>query len=176
MRRRMRNRANYRRVSAALIVMVLVLLPARTAAQEAENRILPAGIGAVMGAGAGGYIALAVIVAEARMGRYVHDMDDVLGWRSLPVVAGGLVGAALGFYDRDRLEGAVLYGAAGVGAGAAIGWGVGNIVSDVPEGRWAGAAIGAGIGMLAGNLYGALNPRNGGGSAGGLSLSITIPF
>lgn len=164
------------RVCAALLGLTLFLAPVRAAGQEAENRILPAAIGAVMGAGGGGYIALAVIVAEARVGRYVHDIDDVLGWRSVPVVAGGLAGAALGFYDRDRLEAAVLYGAAGVGAGAAIGWGVGNLLSDTPEGRWAGAAIGAGLGMMAGNIYGILNPRNGGGSAGDLSFSISIPF
>lgn len=145
------------------------------AAQATESRALAATLGTVGGVAAGGYVALSVIVLESRMGRFVFDIEDVLGWRSAPVLIGGASGLALGAYSPHRLEAAVVYGVAGLAAGAVTGLGVGQILWDPPEGRWAGAAIGAGIGLVAGNLYGILNPIHGGDGDGDEPAAIVIP-
>src|SRR5687768_15691524 len=77
----------------AFVVVLLLLLPApRVSAQDTGSRLLATAGGTVAGVAGGGYIALSVIVAEARAGRYLHDMKDVLGWRSLPVIGGGVGG------------------------------------------------------------------------------------
>jgi hypothetical protein len=130
-------------------------------AQSIETRVLPAAGGVVLGAAGGGYITVSIIVLESRFGRYVHDIDDVLNWRSAPVVVGAVTGLTLGAYSPRHLESAVLYGAAGMLAGGVVGWGAGSLIWAPPEGRWAGAAIGAGFGLIAGNLYGVLNPVRG---------------
>jgi hypothetical protein len=131
-------------------------VPERAAAQA--DRALPVVGGALAGAAGGGYIAVSIIVLEARYGRYVHDLDDVLGWRSAPIVGGAVMGVGLGVYAPRRLEGAVVYGAGGFVAGGALGWALGALIWEPPEGRWAGMAIGAGFGLMAGNLYGIFNP------------------
>ncbi|MBI4544825.1 MAG: hypothetical protein HY703_06505 [Gemmatimonadetes bacterium] len=35
------------------------------------------------GVAAGGYITLAIIVAQSRTGHYLHSFNDVFGWKSL---------------------------------------------------------------------------------------------
>jgi hypothetical protein len=163
------------RALAAAVLLLAMLTPA-VRAQEPESRVLPAAIGAATGVLGGGYLALTVIVAEARMGRYVHEVDDVLGWRSLPVIVGGVTGAALGIKSPRRLEGAIIYGTAGLGLGALAGWGTGSVVSNTPEARWAGAAIGAGLGLAIGNLYGIINPLRREGESGIIPFFIVIPL
>jgi hypothetical protein len=158
-----------------LVLAAALLLPLPLRAQEAETRIIPAAVGTVAGVAGGGYLALAVIVAEARVGRYIHDVEDVLGWRSAPVLIGAVTGGALGFYSPPRLAGAIAWGAAGMGAGAVIGWGAGTAFGRTPEARWAGAAIGAGLGLAAGNLVGALNPMSRDGDGTGIPFFIVIP-
>lgn len=143
---------------AAFLLLPALLTPARAAGQIPESRVLATGIGAVAGVAGGGYVTLSVVVAESRRGHYVHDPKDLLGWRSLPVLGGAAIGGSLGFYSPERLEGAILYGAGGLGAGALLGLGVGSLVWKGREGKWAGAAIGAGIGLVLGNLYGVMNP------------------
>lgn len=144
---------------ACLLAGVLLVPPASvTEAQEAESRVLPAAAGGLVGVVGGGYIALAIIVAESRSGRFIHDLDDVLSWRSAPVVAGAITGAGLGVYSPPLLEAAVVYGALGMGVGALAGMALGSAFWDPPEGRWAGAAIGAGVGLVAGNVAGILYP------------------
>jgi hypothetical protein len=175
----MRNECGKRTASGLLLPFVLLialLLPAPAVAQDdAESRVVPTALGAVAGVAGGGYLALSLIVAEARVGRYVHDIEDVLGWRSAPVLIGAATGAALGFYSPPRLEGAILYGVAGLGAGAVVGWGIGSIWGQTPEARWAGAAIGAGVGLAAGNVVGMLRPPNPDGG-GVIPFFIRIPL
>jgi hypothetical protein len=148
--------------------------------QALESRLVATPLGAVAGVAGGGYIALSIIVAEARMGRYVHDLDDILGWRSAPVVIGAATGAGLGFFSPERLEAAAVYGAAGVGLGALVGLAIGSAVWSPPEGRWAGAAIGAGVGLIVGNTIGVLKPYRSyddddpPGSNGGAGLPIML--
>ena len=138
--------------------LLAMLLHSDAAAQNAESRLLATAGGAVAGVAGGGYVALSVIVAEARVGKYVHDFKDILGWRSLPVIAGAAIGGGLGFYSPARLEGAIVYGFAGWVAGGIAGMGVGSALWRGAEGNWAGAAMGAGIGLVIGNVIGIFSP------------------
>jgi hypothetical protein len=164
------------------LLLALALAPATAAAQDPQSRILATSIGAVAGFAGGGYVTLTVIVAESRAGRYVHDVDDLFGWRAAPVLLGAAAGAGLGFFSPERLQGAVVYGAGGLALGALIGLGIGSAVWDPPEGRWAGAAIGAGIGLVIGNAIGVLRPLNlftegeDGARSSGVPIMIRIPL
>jgi hypothetical protein len=144
------------------ILLLAFALAAPTAlhAQQPQSRALATTIGGVAGLAAGGYLSVSVVVLEARVGRYIHDIDDVLGWRTVPILAGGLAGAGLGLYSPERLQGAVVYGAAGLAVGGLAGMALGSAIWEPPEGRWAGAAIGAGVGLVIGNTIGILNPLN----------------
>ncbi|MBR9991335.1 MAG: hypothetical protein KFH98_16345 [Gemmatimonadetes bacterium] len=148
------------RMLRRLILMIALLAPASTAAQDPQSRVLATSLGGVAGMGAGAYLTVSVVVLEARFGRYIHDVEDVLGWRAAPILIGSLAGAGLGLYSPERLQGAVVYGAAGLGLGALTGMALGNSIWDPPEGRWAGAAIGAGLGLIVGNTIGILSPLN----------------
>ena len=153
-------------LASAVITLMLLAAPgpmagpAPASAQDPQSRLLATTIGGVAGMAAGGYLTVTVVVFEARLGRYIHDVDDILGWRAAPLLVGTVAGAGLGLYSPERLQGAVVFGAAGLGAGALIGLGIGSAVWEPPEGRWAGAAIGAGAGLVIGNVIGILNPLN----------------
>lgn len=172
-----------RRIRGWVVVGLLLLGGGvcRAAAQNVEDRILPVMVGGAAGITGGGYVALSVVVLEARLGRYVHDFNDLFGWRSLPVIAGGAVGGALGAYSPERLKQAILYGFGGMAGGAAVGYGVGLLIWSGPEAKWAGAAIGAGVGLVAGYLTGAITASAeddlGSSSAkSGVPLMIRIPI
>ena len=135
----------------AVCCMCICLPSVRPA--EAQN-LLAGAAGGAAGVAAGGYLSLAVAVAEARAGRYLTSMEEFLGWRSAPVLIGGATGAAVGLFDPPRLQRTVIYGAGGTAAGLAIGLVLGPVFWDGPEARWAGGAIGAGVGMVIGTNYG----------------------
>lgn len=137
-------------------ILLLCAAAAPAAGQDIEDRILPVMVGGTAGVIGGGYVALSVVVLEARMGRYIHDSKDFFGWRSIPVLAGGGLGAGLGAYSPERLKQAIIYGYGGMAAGGLLGLGVGLLIWPQPEGKWAGAAIGAGVGLVAGYLTGAI--------------------
>lgn len=126
---------------------------------HAQHQVLSGAIGAAAGITSGGYVTLAVVVARAQYGHYLHDVDDLIGWQSVPVLLGAGVGTAVGVWDADRMMTGWAYGAAGALAGGSIGFVVGPLIWKRPEGRWAGAAIGAGAGMAAGYFLGVFNPR-----------------
>ncbi|HEX2167602.1 MAG TPA: glycine zipper 2TM domain-containing protein [Longimicrobiales bacterium] len=148
-----------RRIRTLLLVLAL-LVPASLPAQDPQSRALATSLGGLAGMAAGGYLTVSVVVLEARFGRYIHDVDDVLGWRAAPLLIGSVAGAGLGLYSPERLQGAVIYGAAGLGLGALAGLALGSQIWEPPEGRWAGAAIGAGFGLIIGNTIGIFNPVN----------------
>lgn len=166
-----------RLIAGALLPVVVAAALAGPA--HAQREALPAAGGAVAGVVAGGYLAVSIVVVESRFGRYIHDLDDVLSWRSAPIVGGGVAGLTLGVYSQRRLEAAAAYGAGGLLVGGLAGMGLGAALWEPPEGRWAGAAIGAGAGLLAGAVYGAVNPwrepdrRRPG---GGVPVGIVVPL
>jgi hypothetical protein len=130
-----------------------------SSARAADAQILTGILGFGAGTAAGGYITLSIVVARAQTGHYLHDPRDLFGWTSLPVLAGGITGGALGVADPDRLWTGTLLGAAGTAVGAGVGGILGAVISERPEGKWAGAAIGAGAGMTLGFLIGAIWPQ-----------------
>lgn len=148
----------------------------------AQAQVLTAGLGAATGMAAGGYITLSAVVVGSRTGHYVANIDEVLGWGSVPVLAGGATGAALGWLDPPRLWGVMAYGTGGTVLGAGLGALIGHLAWAPPEGKWAGAAIGAGLGLIAGSTYGVTHPiGHGGGGPPGVSgtrvpITIRIPF
>jgi hypothetical protein len=148
------------RAIRSLLLMLALLAPAPLAAQQPQSRALATTLGGLSGIAAGGYLSVSVVVLEARFGRYVHDVDDILGWRAAPIIIGALAGAGLGLYSPERLQGAIVYGAGGLLVGGLAGLVVGSTIWEPPEGRWAGAAIGAGVGLVIGNTIGVLSPLN----------------
>ncbi|MEO5510502.1 MAG: hypothetical protein ABIV28_02530 [Longimicrobiales bacterium] len=149
-----------RRLTTALTaVLLLGLASAKPHELRAQQRNIPAALaGGFVGAASGGYIAISVIVAESRAGKYIHSMKDALGWRSAPVLIGGVTGMVVGATDPDRLLRTVVYGSAGTVAGTGVGVVLGKIIWDGPEAKWAGGAIGAGLGMAIGSSLGLFLP------------------
>ena len=149
-----------RKMRKILFVIASVALVAVPRPAAAQNLLMGAAGGAA-GVAAGGYVSLAVVVAEARAGRYLMGFEDFLGWRSTPVLVGGGTGLAIGLWEEDRLKHGVLWGTVGTGVGAGVGLLVGPMIWEGPEAKWAGGAIGAGLGMVAGSLIGlALDPND----------------
>lgn len=146
----------YRR--ALLILTVIGLLAGSSRAAHAQ-RAISGPFGAVAGTLSGGYITMSIVVTRAQFGHYLHSTDDLFSWQSLPVLIGGTTGTALGIWDPDRLWTGFVYGSAGTVAGGSIGFIVGELVSDRPEGKWAGGAIGAGLGMAIGSSWGVFFPN-----------------
>ena len=143
-----------------LTASVLALTVAGAAPRVADAQLVSGAVGAIGGIGAGGYVTLAVVVARAQYGHYLHDVDDLLGWQSVPVLLGAATGTAVGVWDEDRMVTGFIYGAAGTLIGGSIGYLVGPLIWKRPEGKWAGGAIGAGAGMAAGYFLGVLMPRD----------------
>ena len=148
------------------------LLPAPAQAQGWPAAV----IGGALGMGAGGYVSLGIVALEARRGEYIYGIDDFLGWRSVPVLAGAATGVTLGLWDRERLRHTV-YGTIGGGLlGTAVGAVVGREIWPPPEGKWAGAVVGGAAGILVGAAVGAFWPLDDGGDSAPIAVSIQIPL
>jgi hypothetical protein len=164
-----------RRHAVALACAAPLLLAPHPAA--AQNRVLTTAIGALAGVGSGGYITLTLVVARAQLGHYIHDVDDLFGWQSAPVLVGGATGATLGFVDPGRLLRTAVGGTAGGLLGVGVGIVVGPAISERPEAKWAGAAIGAGAGLALGSVIGILwpAPSNDDGEGGEAGSRAAVP-
>ncbi|HEY0672631.1 MAG TPA: glycine zipper 2TM domain-containing protein [Longimicrobiales bacterium] len=143
------------------LLTACMLAAALVGARPADAQILSGAVGAVGGIGAGGYVTLAVVVLRAQYGHYLHDVNDLLGWQSVPVLLGAGVGTAVGVWDADRMVTGFAYGTAGVLVGGTVGYLLGPVIWKRPEGKWAGAAIGAGMGMAASYFLGVFKPIDG---------------
>jgi hypothetical protein len=163
-----------RLIRSAILVVALgaALLPARAHGQG----WLPAAIGGVLGMGSGGYVSLGIVTLEARRGEYIYGIDEFLGWRSVPVLAGTATGVILGFWDERRLRHTV-YGTIGGGAlGTAAGALIGRHLWPPPEGKWAGAVVGGAAGILVGAGLGMVWPVDGDGDPQPVTMSLSIPL
>ncbi|HUP18691.1 MAG TPA: hypothetical protein VM778_01925 [Gemmatimonadota bacterium] len=142
------------RIVTTLALVAALGAPARAGAQdieEAGGSILSAAIGATAGLVGGGYANVAVVVLKARVGHYQHDFKETFGWESTPILVGGGLGFAIGFWDDDRLWPWIIGGATGLATGAGAGYLFGSYRWGDSESRWANAAIGAAIGMAVGS-------------------------
>ncbi len=155
-------------------LIAATVLPAPVVAQ---NRILPAAVGALAGMGAGGYVAVGVVTLRARRGRYLFAFKDAFGWDSAAIFAGGGTGIVLGAWDPRRLRNTILsttgLGVVGTGVGALVG----HQIWPPPEGKWAGAVVGGAVGVLTGAVVGVLLPADfsGGETKSGLPFLVRIP-
>ena len=163
-----------KRIRRGVLAVALgaILLPAPAHAQG----WLAAGIGGVLGTGAGGFVSLGIVTLGARRGQYVYGIDDVLGWRSVPVLAGAATGITLGFWDERRLRHTVYGTFAGGALGTAVGALVGREIWPPPEGKWAGAVVGGAAGILVGAAVGTLWPVDDGGDSAPIGISLQIPL
>ena len=103
-------------------------------------------------------------------------MDEFLGWRSAPVLIGGLTGATVGFIDPQRLKRTALYGSAGTLGGLGVGLLAGSVAWRKPEGKWAGAAIGAGVGLVIGSNYGLFFAKSRSRDADARTQAVSAPI
>ncbi|MGQ0562029.1 MAG: glycine zipper 2TM domain-containing protein [Gemmatimonadota bacterium] len=142
---------------SVFVLVFLVLLAGGRAAHA--QRAITGPFGAIAGTLSGGYISLSIVVARAQAGHYLHEAQDLMDWKGLPVLIGASTGTALGIWDPDRLMTGFVYGSAGTLAGGTLGFIIGQQVSDRPEGKWAGGAIGAGLGMAIGSTLGVFVPN-----------------
>jgi hypothetical protein len=142
----------------AVCALLAAALAAPSSAQaQLQKRLIPTAAGGIIGMGAGGYVALGVVTLKARYGHYLYVIGDAaFGWESGAVLAGGATGAALGFWDIERLRNGV-YGSI---AGGLVGTGIGALIGykkwPAPEGKWAGGVIGGSAGILVGVVAGSL--------------------
>lgn len=148
-----------RRIRPSLAILILVVIMIGGSSRAARAQVWTGAFGAAAGTLSGGYITLSIVVARAQTGHYLHEMHDIFGWNALPVLIGGTTGAALGYWEPDRLMTGFVYGSAGALAGGVVGYVIGLKISDRPEAKWAGGAIGAGAGMAIGSTLGVLMPK-----------------
>jgi len=147
-------------MSSRLSVLTLATLAvAPMAPAPAHAQAVPAVIGAGVGLLGGGVATISLVVGRARWeSEYIGGVEDLMGLNGAPVVIGIATGAAIGFWDGDRLRRSVLGGVGGMALGIGTGWVAGTIFGDRRADNWAGAVIGAGMGLAAGALVGALWP------------------
>lgn len=137
-----------------LVALLALLADGVNPAAAQERR---AAVGAVVGAGGGAVITLSAIVARARFQRrFTDSADDLIHWQSIPMIAAPAAGILFGYAGHDAHVGSIVGSTGGMVAGAALGVGIGWMVSRQPESPWAGGVIGAGVGLALGGLAGGL--------------------
>lgn len=141
------------------MLAMLAVVPLAPAPAHAQSQAVPALVGAGIGLLGGGVATISLVVGRARWeSEYIGSMDDLMGLNGAPLVIGIATGAAIGFWDGDRLRRSVLGGVGGMALGIGTGWVAGTIFGDRRADNWAGAVIGAGMGLAAGAVVGALWP------------------
>jgi hypothetical protein len=170
-------------VRAALVVLLLVALEAPRPQQRVQGQqLIPALVGGAAGLAAGGYVAIGIVTAQARRGRYLYASEDALGWHATPILVGPSVGFLMGLLDPDRLKRTIIGGSAAAAFGTGVGLLAGRHFWAPPEGKWAGAVIGGAAGLLAGSLAGALWPEPteegtpGAAGSRAVPIRIVVPF
>ena len=142
-----------------LFIVMLAMVPVNRAGAQ----ILPAAAGGVGGLIAGTIVTTGTVVLEARLGRYIYGLDDLVSLRPelFPIFIGPVAGAVLGARSPSALRRAGIGGVVGLAGGAAVGAGVGTLLGTTSEARWAGGIIGGAAGMLAGSIiYASRKPRD----------------
>jgi hypothetical protein len=147
----------------------------------ASGQVGAAIAGATGGLAAGLYTTTAIYVTEARFGRYIFSVDDVVrpNLRLLPMVVEPALGGWLGAKSGRALGRAALWGGVSFFGGAAVGAGAGHLIWRTSEGRWAGAIIGSAFGLLVGATVGgrrALRDEDLENGARPVTFSISFPI
>jgi hypothetical protein len=102
------------------------------------------------GAVAGGIVTLGLVVARARLDHvYTSHADELVGWVGLPLVLGPLVGAWIGVAHPPGRS-VLPWSAFGLMAGGVLGAALGVWIGDDPARPWSGAVMGGALGLLVG--------------------------
>ncbi|MBA2292245.1 MAG: hypothetical protein H0W15_07305 [Gemmatimonadales bacterium] len=106
------------------------------------------------GAIIGFVVTLAIIVAEAQVGRFIFALEDILAfrWEVLPVPLFAVAAFQLARQRPGTMAWATVSGFGGMVLGAVIGAGVGSVVLAEGVGPWAGGVIGAAAGLVTGSI------------------------
>lgn len=160
----------------AVFALAILLAP-----RPAQGQWIAAAAGAVGGAVTGVYTSTGIYVARARTGHFLYSLEEATEVRleNLPMIAGPIVGAAVGWHSGAALGAAAVWGSVGFVGTGVIGAGVGHLIWGTPEGRWAGAIIGSAAGLLIGATLGARsrwNPDDDGTGALRTGVSLPTPF
>ena len=112
------------------------------------------------GAVVGFTVTLALVVTEARFGRYIFGLEDLLAFRFdlLPIPLGAWAGFRLHHRRSHTVGWATVLGLLGLVVVAVIGAVLGTIVWRDSAGPWAGAVIGGALGLV-GGCIGSLKVR-----------------
>jgi hypothetical protein len=163
-------------MAVAVVLALTVFLPGGSIAGQVD-RAASGVAGAVYGALAGVYITTGIYVTKARYGSYIFSLRDLLRVRpeTVPVVVSPLALSILGATEPERLGRAALYGGVAFVTGAVVGFGIGHLLGDHEETRWAGGIIGSAVGLLAGTLVGALQDPHGPEDPGS-AITLAIPI
>ena len=110
---------------------------------------------ATVGGGAMGFIVtIALVVAQARFGRYIFAMEDLFAfrWDLLPILLGAVAGFRLAWRHTHAVSWATVCGVAGLLTGIAVGALLGPMVWGDGVGQWAGGVIAGAIGLVTGSI------------------------
>lgn len=108
---------------------------------------------------AGLYTTASIYVVEARFGRYIFSVDELVtpSPEFLPLAAGLVGGTWLGMRSGRALGRAGLWGGVGLLGGAALGAGAGHMLWRTDQGRWAGGIVGGAVGLITGAVLGGVS-------------------
>ena len=97
-------------------------------------------------------VTLALVVAQARAGKYIFGLDDLLAfrWDVLPIPLGAVAGFLLARKRPHSVAWATACGFAALVLGVVTGALVGGLTREPDVGRWAGGVIGGAVGLLLG--------------------------
>jgi hypothetical protein len=117
--------------------------------------------GAVMGF----IVTLALVVLQARFGKYIFAMEDLMAlrWDLLPIPLGAVAGFRLARHHHHAVPWATICGVGGMLVGVVAGALLGPVIWGDGAGHWAGGVIFGATGLVAGTLLSRLRklaPRN----------------
>jgi hypothetical protein len=140
-------------MSMRVLFLLVVLFLVPHFRHPALGQVARAAAGGAVGVAGGAVITLSVIVARARwQGVYLDSADDLIHWQSAPMIFTPAVGVFVGLAGKDPLVASVIGSSVGMAAGVVAGAGLGWMLSSSQEWPWAGGVIGAGVGMTIGGL------------------------
>ena len=161
-----------------IVPLVILFVGWLHAPKAAEAQSLSTVGGALAGAGAGVWLGVAYITAQARGGDYLDSGDEAAEMAAVPLFGGLAAGMALGTFADDRMAETLTWSAVGWASGVGIGAIIGDRVWDDPQRRWAGGVIGGAVGLVFGGVTGLIlsDGDTESDSADRLPLQIRIRF
>lgn len=170
-----------RRCLQAWLVLLALGVPRGVHAQEVDVPAVLAG--AAGGAVSGAIVTLGWVVERANIEqKYLHEVEDLVGFIGTPLIVFPAAGATLGLLDRDLLLTVGTGAGIGTVSGAALGMGLGHVFAGGQTGRWAGALMGAAAGLIAGAVIAGVDGASelgadpAGASSARVPLAVTFRF